>query len=211
MFITLEGIEGSGKTSQLERIAGFFNDAGYDTVVTREPGDTDVGRKIRAILLDPDNAGMAPMCELLLYGADRAQHLAEVVIPSLEAGKVVLCDRFADATVVYQGAARGLDPDLIQKIHGIVVKELQPDLTLLFDLEPKTGLERTFAAVRKGQRSGRETRFEQEEIDFHKKVRKGYLDLARKEKQRFWVVDASQERKAVFQQIVSGIQQKLAI
>ncbi|MEA1969192.1 MAG: dTMP kinase [Thermodesulfobacteriota bacterium] len=211
MFITLEGIEGSGKTSQVERIARFFNNAGYDTIVTREPGDTDIGKKIRSILLDPENNGISPLCELLLYGADRAQHLFEVVVPSLKAGKIVLCDRFADATAVYQGAARGIEKSLIDKIHEIVVKELKPDLTILFDLDPETGLERTFAAVKTGQRSETETRFEQERIEFHEKVRKGYLALAGNEKQRFLIVDASKNKDEVFEQILSGIKQRLCI
>ena len=209
MFITLEGIEGSGKTSQVERIARFFNNAGYDTIVTREPGDTDIGKKIRSILLDPENDGISPLCELLLYGADRAQHLFEVVVPSLRAGKIVLCDRFADATAVYQGSARRIEKSLIDKIHEIVVKELKPDLTILFDLDPETGLERTFAAVKTGQRSETETRFEQERIEFHEKVRKGYLALAKNEKQRFLIVDASKNKDEVFEQILSGIKQRL--
>ncbi|MFO7884365.1 MAG: dTMP kinase [Desulfobacteraceae bacterium] len=209
MFITLEGIEGSGKTTQIGRIAGFFKERGYETIVTREPGDTAVGRKIRAVLLDPENTGMSSLCELLLYGADRAQHVSEIVLPALAAGKVVLCDRFADATTVYQGSARGIEMVLIQQIHDMVLNKLKPDLTLLFDLDPETGLERTFTAVENGQRSDCETRFEKEKIEFHKKVRQGYLELAGKEMDRFYIVDASKGREVVFQQIIEGIRLKL--
>ena len=211
MFITLEGIEGSGKTTQIQRIARFLTRLGYETVVTREPGDTLVGRRIRSILLDPESKGMSSLCELLLYGADRAQHLDDVVRPALDGGKVVLCDRFADATRAYQGFARGMDMGLIEKIHEIVVQGLRPDLTLLFDLDPRTGLDRTFKALENGQRDGSESRFELEKINFHQRVRAGYLELAAKEKDRFWVVDASCDPDRVFEQIIEGIQTRLAI
>lgn len=211
MFITLEGIEGSGKTTQLNNILGLFEKSGYEVVITREPGATDVGRQIRSILLNPVNSKITPLCELLLYGADRAQHMDEVIRPSLEAGKVVLCDRFADATVVYQGAARGIDFDLIQSIHNIVVGPLVPDMTILFDLDVKIGLQRTFSALEKGMRSKIEARFEQETLEFHEKVRKGYLKLARSWPERFFVVDASGLPHEVFSYIVSGIKERLRI
>ena len=211
MFITLEGIEGSGKTTQISQLAACFNANGYKTIATREPGDTAIGKKIRTILLDPNNSGMSDLCELFLYGADRAQHLAQVVIPSLNAGKIVLCDRFTDATTVYQGAARGIPKTLIDTIHSIVVKDLTPDLTILFDLEPETGLARTVKALEQGARSVSESRFEREALAFHQRVRQGYLALAREEKDRFLVVDAAGDREGVFKEIVSGINQRLGI
>ncbi|MCP4115049.1 MAG: dTMP kinase [Desulfobacteraceae bacterium] len=211
MFITFEGIEGSGKTTQIERVSACFDENGYDTVVTREPGDTLIGKKIRAILLDPDNRGMSDLCELFLYGADRAQHLFEVVVPSLNAGKTVLCDRFTDATTVYQGAARGIARELIDTIHSVVVKDLRPDLTILFDLDPAIGLERAFSALEDGERSVDEARFEQEALGFHQQVRQGYLALAGAEKERFLVVDASGTPEQVFGEIVSGINNRLGI
>lgn len=211
MFITFEGIEGSGKTTQIKQLAACFNANGYETIVTREPGDTAIGKKIRTILLDPDNSGMSDLCELFLYGADRAQHLAEVVIPSLNACKTVLCDRFTDATTVYQGVARGIPKALIDTIHSVVVKDLRPDLTILFDLEPETGLARTVIALEAGARSVYESRFERESLVFHQHVRQGYLALARAEKDRFLVVDAGGNKECVFKEIVSGINNRLGI
>jgi len=211
MFITLEGIEGSGKTTQIEHLACCFKNNGYDTVVTREPGDTIIGKKIRSILLDPENSGMSDLCELFLYGADRAQHLAEVVLPSLKLNKTVLCDRFIDATTVYQGVARGVDRKLIETIHRVVVKDLRPDLTILFDLDPATGLERTVSALENGARSLNETRFEQEALVFHERVRQGYLELARAEKERFFVVDAAEKEEKVFENIVAAINKRLGL
>ncbi len=208
MFITFEGIEGSGKTTQIRKIAGFFKNAGYGIIVTREPGDTVIGKSIRSILLDPENKNMSYLCELLLYVADRAQHLHEVIEPGLKADKIVLCDRFIDSTIVYQGKARGLDTDLIEKLHGMgtgILDRFKPDLTVLFDLNPKAGLQRTFKALANGQREENETRFEQEDLDFHEKIRKGYLELALKEKQRFLVVDAAAEPCQVFNEIIAGI------
>ena len=210
MFITFEGIEGSGKTTQMQKTADFLKNAGYEVIVTREPGDTLIGKKIRSILLDPENKNMSYLCELLLYVADRVQHLYEVVEPGLAADKIVLCDRFIDSTIVYQGKARGLDTDLIEKIHGTgtgILDRFKPDLTVLFDLEPETGLKRTFKALKNGQREENETRFEQENIKFHKKVRQGYLELALKEKSRFLIVDASLEPDQVLNRITAGIRE----
>jgi len=211
MFITLEGIEGSGKTTQMTAIQNYLETAGYGVVVTREPGATAIGQRIRSIVLDPESHGMSPLCELLLYGADRAQHLSQVVVPALEAGKVVLCDRFADATRAYQGWARGLDMGLIDAIHEMVVGALTPDLTILFDLEPETGLSRTFQALENGQREGKESRFEKEALAFHRAVRAGYLTLAQQEIQRFLVVDASRKPHEVFIEIKQGLATCLGI
>ena len=211
MFITFEGIEGSGKTTQIRKTAYFLQNTGYKIIVTREPGDTLIGKKIRSILLDPENKNMSYLCELLLYVADRAQHLHEVVGPGLAADQIVLCDRFIDSTIVYQGKARGLDTDLIEKIHGIgtgILDRFKPDLTVLFDLEPEAGLKRTFKALKNGQREENETRFEKEDIKFHEKVRQGYLELALKEKSRFLIVDASLEPDKVFNQIITGIRER---
>lgn len=211
MFITLEGIEGSGKTTQIPRIAELLESEGYMTVVTREPGATDIGKRIRAILLDPANHGLSNLSELLLYGADRAQHIHEVILPSLKAGKAVLCDRFADATRVYQGIARGIDGQVIDAVHRIVVNDLKPDLTVLFDLSPEVGLKRTFRALEQGDRDHSESRFEEEKLQFHEAVRQGYLDIAEMEKDRFLIVDASQDPDRVFLEIAAGLKQRLAL
>ncbi len=209
MFITFEGIEGSGKTSQIDPIASFLNDQGVTVVVTREPGATAIGKKIRSILLDPGHGDLSPLGELLLYAADRAQHLAQIVRPALQEGKTVLCDRFFDATFAYQGAARGLDMGVVNAINDYVVQGLKPDLTLLFDLSPAIGLQRTFDALEKGLRSQKESRFEQEELQFHEQVRQGYLKLAQKEPDRFLTVDAARSRQRVYQQIISGIKDRI--
>ncbi len=205
MFITLEGIEGSGKTTQIEAIACFLRENGHDVVTTREPGATSTGKKIRSILLDPKNTAISPLCELMLYGADRAQHIQEIILPALKSGKIVLCDRFADATTAYQGFGRGLDMALIDSIYKIAAKELKPDLTILFDLDPSIGLKRTFKALDNGERQLSESRFEQEHLDFHNRVRNGYLAIAQKERERFFVVDASCSKEDILKQIISEI------
>lgn len=202
MFITLEGIEGSGKTTQIQHLVAFVNEMGYECLVTREPGGTEIGRQIRAVLLDPMNKGMSPLAELLLYAADRAQHLYNKVLPALSEGKTVICDRFFDATTVYQGFARGLDMELIAQLHQIVLQGTRPDLTLLFDLPAEMGLARARGAIENGSRTFGESRFEQEAVSFHEKVRKGYLTLAEKEPNRFRIIDASRNEADVARQII---------
>ena len=193
MFITFEGIEGSGKTTQVKHVADFLRKKGHDCVITREPGGTPIGEKIRAILLDPASKGLSPLTELLLYTADRVQHVKELLGPSLAAGKTVLCDRYFDATLVYQGYARGLDIELIEQLHRLLLAGLRPDITFLLDLPPETGLARAWTQINNGNRTGRESRFEKEALSFHEKVRAGYLTLARKEPERFRIIDASRD------------------
>jgi dTMP kinase len=202
MFITLEGIEGSGKTTQLPHIRDLLEGLGRPCVVTREPGGTPTGLKIRSILLDPENTGLVPRAELLLYFADRVQHVEQVVLPALSAGKTVLCDRYVDATIVYQGMARGLGADLVESLHRLLLGDLKPDLTLLFDLPAQKGLARAWRALNLGGRPTAESRFESEDRDFHERVRNGYLELAHREPDRYRVIDAAageeQVRAAVF-------------
>lgn len=202
MFITLEGIEGSGKTTQVGHILKFLQTTGHDCVITREPGGTRIGKKIRAILLDPESKDMNPLAELLLYTADRAQHIKELVNPLLAAGKTVLCDRYFDATLAYQGFARGLDIGLINQIHKLILKNLKPDITILLDLPPEKGLSRAWKQIENGARAGIETRFEKETLSFHAKVRSGYLELARLEPERFRVIDASKDESQVRKEII---------
>jgi dTMP kinase len=197
MFITLEGIEGSGKTTQMRQLSAYLENRGHSCVLTREPGGTVLGEKIRAILLDPASIELVPTAELLLYMADRAQHINSLIKPCLADGKVVLCDRYFDATVVYQGFARGLDPGLICDLHRIIFDDLKPDITFLLDLAPQTGLARAWKQLDNGTRSGTESRFEEETISFHEKVRAGYLELARRQPKRFRVVDGSKDEKQV--------------
>ena len=208
MFITLEGIEGSGKTTQISRLVEFLEDRGIECVTTRQPGGTLIGKNIRSILLDPANSALEPLAELLLYMADRAQHINELIRPALQNGKTVVCDRYFDATLVYQGFARGLSIELIGQLHQILFDDLKPDVTLLLDLPPQVGLERAWQQLNNGQRSGDESRFEAEALAFHEKVRSGYLELARLEPDRFRIVDAAQSPDEVFtaiREIVSSI------
>jgi dTMP kinase len=205
MFITLEGIEGSGKTTQVKHIVAYLKTKGYDCVVTREPGATKIGKKIRSILLDPASQDLDPLAELLLYIADRVQHVKELITPALSAGKAVICDRFFDATVVYQGYARGLDIGLINRMHHLILEGLKPDITILLDLAPEIGLSRAWQQIENGKRAGRETRFEEEALSFHQKVRAGYLELASLEPDRFRIIDASQDEDQVRKDIIAAL------
>ncbi len=206
MFITLEGGEGAGKTTQIVHLAGYLSERGLGCILTREPGGTDLGKRIRALLLNPDHSGMAPQTELLLYMADRAEHVSTVIRPALAAGKTVLCDRFFDATLVYQGTARGLSPEWIAQLHALVFAGLQPDLTLLLDLPAEAGLARARRQLEKGARPSQESRFEDETLTFHQRVRDGYLELARQEPERFRVIDAGQDENRVREAIRSVVE-----
>ncbi|MCX5917012.1 MAG: dTMP kinase [Deltaproteobacteria bacterium] len=202
-FITFEGIEGCGKTTQIGHLTSFLKKNQRPFLLTREPGGTKVGEKIRQILLSSDNAGMEPMAELFLYVADRIQHYRQVIVPALREGKVVLCDRFADATTVYQGFGRGLDLAWIEEIHARVLENTKPDLTFLLDLPVEVGLKRAWKRLEKDQT--REDRFEKEAVDFHQKVREGYLILARKEPARIIVLDGMKDEQTLHREIVSHL------
>ena len=210
MFISFEGIEGSGKTTHAKHTVEFLQDKGHDCVVTREPGGTRIGEKIRAILLDPSSKDMDPLTELLLYTADRAQHIKEYILPLLSDGKMVLCDRYYDATMVYQGFARGLGIGLIEKMHQLLFENLKPDITLLLDLPPEIGLERAWKQINNGNRTSEETRFEEERLSFHKRVREGYLELSRLEPERFRVIDASKKEDEVREKIINILDKEIS-
>ena len=205
MFISLEGIEGSGKTTQIGYIAQFLQQRGSTCVITREPGATPIGKHIRSILLNPENRALDPLTELLLYMSDRVQHVKEVITPSLLAGKTVLCDRFYDATVVYQGFARNIDIGFIHTLHKMLLDGMQPDITFLLDLPPEQGLARAWKQIEKGSRTDGETRFERETLRFHQKVRSGYLELTNQEPERFRIINAMQTehrvREDIFRQL----------
>ena len=190
MLMTFEGPEGSGKTTQIARAVEYLKSYGLPVVRTREPGGTPIADQIRAILLQADNAAITPMTELLLYFAARAQHVAEVVRPALETGKIVICDRFADSTWAYQGYARGLDTELIERLNEIATDGLRPDLTLLYDLPIEVGLHRARLRAERLTDGDREDRFENEALEFHRKLRTGFLMLAEREPQRFRIIDA---------------------
>jgi dTMP kinase len=190
-LITFEGIDGCGKSTQMRLLERYLTDRGFAVVSTREPGGTDLGRKIRSALLDGARGSVEPLAELLLYAADRAQHARQVIMPALAEGKVVLSDRFYDATTVYQGYARGFDLKLVNQLNELATGGLKPDLTLLFDLDAETGLERT---RRRGDEAGgtaRPDRLDQEPAEFHNRVRKAYLEIAAREPQRFRVIPAT--------------------
>ena len=201
MFITLEGIEGSGKSTQILHIFNFINKLGLKCIITREPGGTRIGRKMRSILLDPESSALNPAAELLLYTADRVQHIQEIILPMIEGGSIVICDRYFDATLAYQGVARGLDMTLILDLHKLICRNLKPDLTFLLDLPPDTGLQRALKQLESGSRMDTESRFEKETIAFHERVRTGYLAIAEKEPERFRIIDASQSEDQVQAQI----------
>ena len=201
MFITFEGIEGSGKTTQIELLIPVLEAKGYDCVFTREPGATEIGSKIRTILLDAAHTAMLPLTELLLYEADRSQHVHEVIRPALSANKVVVSDRFFDATTVYQGYARGYSLDLIQQIHQAVLGGLKPDMTLILDLPVHDGLARAWRRINSRSGGSAEDRFEKEALAFHERVRQGYLVLANDEPERFRLIDASRDEDTIHKEI----------
>lgn len=189
-FITFEGIEGCGKTTQESRLSETLAERGYPVVVTREPGGCAIAEQIRAILLDAENRALVPLAELLLYAAARAQHVEEVVKPALDAGKIVICDRFTDATAAYQGYGRSLDLELIAGLNRLATGGFSPDLTILLDCPEEVGLSRAMARINSSE-GAREERFEQESLAFHRMVRQGYLSLAAAEPDRFVVMDGT--------------------
>jgi dTMP kinase len=209
MFITFEGIEGSGKTTQIKLLADHLKGQGYDVVSTREPGGTEIGNDIRKILLDAQNKHMAHACEVLLYYAARAQHLKELIVPSLEAGKVVLCDRFVEATMAYQGYARGVDAVVLENLNQYVLAGVKAKACLLFDLPVEVGLGRAKARADQLEVDQREDRFENEQLEFHQKVRDGYLALAKKEPDRFCIIDASLNVEDLHQEVLRIISEKM--
>jgi len=205
MFITLEGIEGSGKTTALAHLVAYLQSRGRVCRVTREPGGTPFGQRLRSILLDPDSGAIDPRAELLLYCADRAQHVRTVIQPALDAGEIVVCDRYRDATLAYQGGARGLGMEVIRALHGLILPHLMPDVTFLFDLDPRIGLRRAWAAVNGGERRRSESRFESEALTFHESVRQNYLALARDEPGRFVILDAARAPGEVAEQMIAAL------
>ena len=202
MFITVEGIEGVGKTTNMEYLQQIITAAGKELVVTREPGGTPLGEAIRGLLLDPQYKGMDPDCELQLMFAARAEHLDKVIRPAIAAGRWVLCDRFTDATYAYQGGGRGLDTGKIAALEQLVQGDFRPDLTLLLDVPVEVGLERA------GNRSAPD-RFEQEKVGFFERVRQAYLDMAREHYGRYQVIDASRSLARVQEQLAEVLREFL--
>ena len=195
MFITIEGPEGSGKTTAVNTAVQELERMGYQIVRTREPGGTPIAEQIRNVILDKNNTAMDQRTEALLYAASRRQHLVEKVWPALKEGKIVICDRYLDSSLAYQGGARGLGVDNILQVNSFATEGTFPDLTLLFDIDPEIGLARIAA------NSDREVnRLDLEKIEFHKKVRNTFLELAKRYPERFVIIDASQNREEVAKQ-----------
>ena len=192
MFITIEGPEGSGKTTATNKVIEELTKLGYDVVRTREPGGTPISEQIRNVILDKSNTAMDPRTEALLYAAARRQHLVEKVWPLTKEGKIVVCDRYIDSSLAYQGGARGLGIQNIIDINMFATENTWPDLTLLFDIEPELGLSRIAANARREV-----NRLDLEKLDFHKKVRETFLELAKTQPNRFVVIDASKSQEEV--------------
>ncbi len=210
MFITFEGIEGTGKSTQIKRLVDWLtSERGRTVTVTREPGGSRLGAELRRILLSMESRDLTGTSELFLYLADRAQHVATVVRPALSDGKVVVCDRFADSTVVYQGYGRGLDPRLLHKLNDVAVEGTWPDLTILMDIEPALGLNRALTRNVRENKAQAEGRFEAEDLEFHTRVREGYLTWAALHPQRFAVVDAAPGPDEVFTAVRAAVEAKL--
>lgn len=204
MFITLEGPEGSGKTTAIESTVQKLIEMGYEIVRTREPGGTPISEEIRNVILDKKNTSMDSRTEALLYAASRRQHLVEKVWPALKEGKIVICDRYLDSSLAYQGGARGLGIDEVLSINLFATENTWPDLTLLFDLPPEEGLKRINA------NSNREVnRLDLEKIEFHNKVRESFLLLAKRYPERFVIIDASKNREEVAKQTLEAVLSRL--
>jgi len=204
VFITLEGPDGSGKTTQFHLLVEWLNEQGYEVVPTREPGGSDIGDQIRAVLHDPRNTAMDARTEILLYSASRAQHVAQLIRPALAEGKVVVSDRYYDSTLAYQGYGRGLDLETLRAITAFATGDLMPDLTLYLDIPPEEGLQRK-------QAGGDEwNRLDAEALEFHQRVRAGYLELIRQEPDRWAVIDATRPVEEVQAEIRAQVQARLA-
>jgi len=192
-FITFEGVEGSGKTTQIRLAGQFLREMGFSVVMTQEPGGTPLGERIREILLNRGGFDISGDAEVFLFAAARAQHTAAVILPALERGQVILCDRFSDATIAYQAFGRGLPLEAVREVCRLASRGLSPHMTLLFDLPVEKGLERAFRRIAGRDEDRREDRFEQEHLDFHHRIREGYLAIAREEPHRVKIIDASRD------------------
>ena len=201
LFMTFEGIEGCGKTTQAKLLVETFRKLNIPVMLTREPGGTKIGDQIRKILLHPENTDLTPLAELLLYEASRAQHVHQVILPNLQSGIHVLCDRYGDASIAYQGVGRDLTVRLVRDANRLATGGLQPDVTILIDVDPEIGLSRARIRNLKFDFALAEGRFEEEDLLFHRKVREGYLRLAQEAPDRIRVIDGNSGLEEVSQQI----------
>lgn len=207
MFISLEGIEGAGKTTLIQKMIAYFQDTGREVYLTREPGGSELGQKLRSIILNAEEK-ICPAAELFLFLADRAEHVESCIKPALAQGKIVLCDRFIDSTVAYQGYGRGMDVKELQMLNDRATQGLKPDLTIVLDLDPEIGLARANTRNKEQNLTIKEGRFEAEALEFHQKIRAGFLALSKEEK-RFFVVNAEQNAEAVFADVCKKLQSLL--
>ncbi|KPU27511.1 thymidylate kinase [Caloranaerobacter sp. TR13] len=204
IFITVEGPDGSGKSTQIRLLEEYLKDKGYNVVVTREPGGTRISEDIRKIILDTSNTDMSPYTEALLYAASRAQHVYETILPALKEGKIVICDRFVDSSLVYQGFARGLGIEKIKEINDFATEGLKPDVTLFFDIDIDTALKRI------GNRTTKD-RLDKENIEFHRKVYEGYMKIKEIYSHRIEVINAAYDIENTFKQVKSVIDRLLEL
>ncbi|HBM79411.1 MAG: dTMP kinase [Clostridiales bacterium] len=200
-FITMEGPDGSGKSTQIEMLKAYFIDKGYEVIVTREPGGTMISEKIRKIILDTENTGMCPVTEALLYAASRAQLVFEVIKPAISKGKIVICDRYIDSSIVYQGIGRGLGADMVMSINTPAIQNIMPDITFLFDIDPQVALNRKI-------NTSKADRLELEDIKFHKIVYNGYREIAKNNK-RIKIINADRDVYAINKDIINCIKEHL--
>jgi len=207
IFITFEGIEGSGKSTLINNVAAALRRAGQDLLMTREPGGTSLGVALRKVLLNPEMEKPGSMAELMLFAADRAQHVSQVILPALEKGQIVLCDRYSDATIAYQGHGRGIPLDVITTIDNYARSQAIPHMTVLLDLPAETGLTRA-RNRNKESMDNSEARIDEEEMAFHQRVREGYLMLADRESERFLVLDAREKSDQLAELVMDGIRSR---
>ena len=203
-FITFEGCEGVGKTTQVDRLKRYLEKSGQPALFLREPGGTVISEKIREMLLSKENDKMNGKCEALLYSAARAQLLGEVVAPALEKGSIVVCDRFTDSTFAYQGAARGLGVDFIDELNKLTCGDIVPDVTVFLDLHPREGF------ARKGG-ADKNDRLESQSIEFHEKVYLGYKEIASRYPERFICVDASKDADGVWEEVIALLRRRTSV
>ncbi|EKD81748.1 MAG: hypothetical protein ACD_39C01659G0005 [uncultured bacterium] len=205
-FITFEGPEGSGKTTQIALLRDFLTNRGFEVITTREPGGTSAGDRIRSVLLGNEIGSLEPETELFLMLAQRTEHLRKVIQPAVNQGKMVLCDRYFDSSMAYQGYARGLDPQKIREIHAQFLPGFLPECTVLLQIAPEQGLERARHGGRK-----QHDRIESEDLDFHRRVYEGYNSLARQEPERFVLVQADGDPLQISKKIIEGLEKRISI
>ncbi|MCU1286668.1 MAG: thymidylate kinase [Acidobacteriales bacterium] len=210
-FITFEGLDGCGKTTQLEKLAAALKRGGHQVVITREPGGTAIGEKIRSVLLDSRTSGLAPLAELALMFASRAQQINEVILPALKQGKIVLCDRFTDSSEAYQGGGRQLGSQPVLQLHKVLCGDLQPDLTVLLISDSTSSVHRARSRNdrKKSEAKIDEGRFEMEKEEFFARVQKAYLAIAKREANRVVKVEAHQSIGAVHKEIIKAVRKRL--